>query len=78
MHPSLLPNNTKILIGATAQANFGGPMLGASTATPQIGFHHMNSTQANTLFLDYHVETFKKPAMDNNTDKNTYMKLPQP
>ena len=75
---SLTSYSGKILVADQNTANKGGSMLGASMATPQIGFHHAGLTQANALFLDYHVESFTKPKMDNTADKSTYMNIPQP
>lgn len=65
----------KILI---ADYDNGGFMLGASQYTPRISFHHNGIKKANASFLDLHVSTFTRPEMDNDTDKNTYMKIPQP
>ncbi len=81
---SLVSYTGKILVadqknGAEADGGDSGrSTLGASQYTPRIGFHHAGFTQGNALFLDYHVESFTKPKMDNNADKSTYMNIPQP
>lgn len=75
---SLASSSGKILIADQNTANSGGSMLGASVYTPQIGFHHAGFTQGNALFIDSHVESFTLPKMNNDTDKNTYMKITQP
>ena len=72
---SLTSYSGKILTGDSVDS---GLMLGASIYTPRVSFHHIGTTQANTSFLDLHVSTFTKPAMDNDADKDTYMKIPQP